>query len=117
MVGTSLTSLLARSGVSLDYDLASLYQELNSKQQLDDKTAEGYYMLWRCYSTRRGEDATVPKSEFCDNNNNNFNSVRSGLNSNVSKPGCHDLSSPLMSLASSISLGQVNKSELKMTRV
>ena len=117
MVGTSLTSLLARSGVSLDYDLASLYQELNSKQQLDDKTAEGYYMLWRCYSTRRGEDATVPKSEICDNNNNNFNSVRSGLNSNVSKPGCHDLSSPLMSLASSISLGQVNKSKLKTTRV
>ena len=116
MVGTSLTSLLARSGVSLDYDLASLYQELNSKQQLDDKTAEGYYMLWRCYSTRRGEDATVPKSEICYNNNN-FNSVRSGLNSNVSKPGCHDLSSPLMSLASSISLGQVNKSKLKTTRV
>ena len=116
MVGTSLTSLLARSGVSLDYDLASLYQELNLKQQLDDKTAEGYYMLWRCYSTRRGEDATVPKSEICDNNNN-FNSIRSGLNSNVSKYGCHDLSSPLMSLASSISLGQVNKSKLKTTRV
>ena len=117
MVGTSLTSLLARSGVSLDYDLASLYQELNLKQQFDDETAEGYYMLWRCYSTRRGEDATVPKSGFCDNNNNSFNSIRSGLNSNVSKPGCHDLSSPLMSLASSISLGQVNKSKLKTTRV
>ena len=46
MVGSSLTSLLAHSGVSLDFDLASVYQELNSKQQLDEKTAEGYYMLW-----------------------------------------------------------------------
>ena len=83
MVGSSLTSLLARSGVSLDFDLESVCQEPNSRQQLDEKTAEGYYMLWRCYSSRRGVDARI------------------------SKPGGHDLSTPLMSLASSISLGQV----------
>ena len=88
MVGSSLASLLARSGVSLDYDLASVCQELNSKQQLDEKTAEGYYMLWRCYSARKGVD------------------------SRISKPGGHDdLSTPLMSLASSISLGQVCRME------
>ena len=83
MVGSSLTSLLARSGVSLDFDLASVCQEMNSRQQHDEKTPEGYYMLWRCYSSRRG------------------------VNARISKPGAHDLSTPLMSLASSISLGQV----------
>ena len=84
MVGSSLASLLARSGVSLDFDLASVCQGLNSRQQLEDKTAEGYYMLWRCYSSRRVVDARI------------------------SKPVGHDgLSTPLISLASSISLGQV----------
>ena len=88
MVGSSLASLLARSGVSLDFDLASVCQDLDSKQQLDDKTAEGYYMLWRCYSSRKGVDARI------------------------AKPGGHDvLSTPLMSLASSISLGQVCRME------
>jgi len=86
MVGSSLTSLLARSGVSLDFDLASVCQEMNSRQQLDEKTPEGYYMLWRCYSSRRG------------------------VNARISKPGAHDLHTPLMSLASSISLGQVGLS-------
>ena len=88
MVGSSLASLLARSGVSLDFDLASVCQDLDSKQQLDEKTAEGYYMLWRCYSSRKGVDARI------------------------AKPGGHDvLSTPLMSLASSISLGQVCRME------
>ena len=83
MVGSSLTSLLARSGVSLDFDLASVCQEMKSRQQHDEKTPEGYYMLWRCYSSRRG------------------------VNAKISKPGACDLHTPLMSLASSISLGQV----------
>ena len=83
MVGSSLASLLAHSGVSLDFDLASVCQEMNSRQQHDEKTPEGYYMLWRCYSSRRG------------------------VNARISKPGAHDLHTPLMSLASSISLGQV----------
>ena len=39
MVGSSLASLLAHSWVSLDFDLASVScQELNGKQQLDEKT-------------------------------------------------------------------------------
>ena len=84
MVGSSLASLLARSGVSLDFDLASVCQDLDSKQQLDDKTAEGYYMLWRCYSSRKGVQARISKAR-----------------------GHDDLGTPLMSLASSISLGQV----------
>jgi len=93
MVGSSLASLLARSGVSLDFDLASVCQELTSKQQLDEKTAEGYYMLWRCYSSRKGVDARI------------------------SMPGGHDdLSTPLMSLASSISLGQVGLSCTTLAR-
>ena len=53
---TSLTSLLARSGVSFDYDLASVCEELSAHQRCDEKTAEGYYMLWRCYSARRVGD-------------------------------------------------------------
>ena len=84
MVGSSLASLLARSGVSLDFDLASNCQDLDSKQQLDEKTAEGYYMLWRCYSSRKGVQARISKAR-----------------------GHDDLGTPLMSLASSISLGQV----------
>ena len=89
MVGSSLASLLARSRVSIDFDLASVCEQLSSKQQLDDeKTAEGYYMLWRCYSSRRGVDGRT------------------------SKTGVHDdLSTPRMSLASSISLGQVCRME------
>ena len=84
MVGSSLASLLARSGVSLDFDLASNCQDLDSKQQVDEKTAEGYYMLWRCYSSRKGVQARISKAR-----------------------GHDDLGTPLMSLASSISLGQV----------
>ena len=71
---TSLTSLLARSGVSFDYDLASV---------CDEKTAEGYYMLWRCYSARRVGDHM--KLEL----------------------GGDDLGSTIMSLASSVSIRQV----------
>ena len=42
MVGSSLASLLAHSWVSLDFDLASVScQELNGKQQHDEKTVEG----------------------------------------------------------------------------
>ena len=42
MVGSSLASLLAHSLVSLDFDLAAVScQELNGKQQLDEKTVEG----------------------------------------------------------------------------
>ena len=88
MVGSSLASLLARSGVSLDFDLASVCQDLDSKQQLDEKTAEGYYMLWRCYSSRKGVQARISKAR-----------------------GHDDLGTPLMSLASSISLGQVCRME------
>ena len=84
MVGSSLASLLARSGVSLDFDLASNCQDVDSKRQLDEKTAEGYYMLWRCYSSRKGVQARISKAR-----------------------GHDDLGTPLMSLASSISLGQV----------
>ena len=84
MVGSSLASLLARSGVSLDFDLASNCQDLDTKQQVDEKTAEGYYMLWRCYSSRKGVQARISKAR-----------------------GHDDLGTPLMSLASSISLGQV----------
>ena len=88
MVGSSLASLLARSGVSLDFDLASNCQDLDSKQQVDEKTAEGYYMLWRCYSSRKGVQARISKAR-----------------------GHDDLGTPLMSLASSISLGQVCQME------
>ena len=55
MVGSCLASLLAHSWVSLDFDLASVScQELNGKQQLDKKTAEGCGD-WRCYSSRKGD--------------------------------------------------------------
>merc|ERR1719397_632379 len=59
---------------------------MNSRQQHDEKTPEGYYMLWRCYSSRKGVDARISKARG------------------------HDFSIPLMSLASSISLGQVGLS-------
>ena len=72
---TSLTSLLARSGVSFDYDLASVCEEFSAHQRCDEKTAEGYYMLWRCYSARRvgdhmkleleGDDLGSPVTQGC----------------------------------------------------
>ena len=80
---TSLTSLLARSGVSFDYDLASVCEEFSAHQRCDEKTAEGYYMLWRCYSARRDGD-------------------RMNL-----ELGGKDLGSTIMSLASSVSIRQV----------
>ena len=46
MVGSSLASLLAHSWVSLDFDLASVScQELNGKQQLDEKTVVEVLLL------------------------------------------------------------------------
>jgi len=83
---TSLTSLLARSGVSFDYDLASVCEEFSAHQRCDEKTAEGYYMLWRCYSARRDGDHMKLELEG------------------------DDLGSPIMSLASSVSIRQVGLS-------
>ena len=80
---TSLTSLLARSGVSFDYDLASVCEEFSAHQRFDEKTAEGYYMLWRCYSARRDGDHMKLEIEG------------------------DDLGSPVTSLASSVSIRQV----------
>ena len=79
---TSLTSLLARSGVSFDYDLASVCEEFSAHQRCN-KTAEGYYMLWRCYSVRRDGD-----------------------NMKLELEG-DGLGSPIMILASSVSIQQV----------
>ena len=80
---TSLTSLLARSGVSFDYDLASVCEEFSAHQRCDEKTAEGYYMLWRCYSARRDGDHMKLELEG------------------------DDMGSPIISLASSVSIRQV----------
>ena len=64
MVGSSLASLLAHSWVSLDFDLASVScQELNGKQQLDEKTVVevllfkarsllGRYVVLKKFSTK-----------------------------------------------------------------